>query len=197
MPSICDFLDSEFNREFNVHHILNPGEKEIIAPEPSTMTATTATDDNGTGCSSSLVYQLPATAYDGTGLGSASTIQNAVSNNAVGHQAQSSQFHLVISDAGKTEGGLAGTSVPTEPPRHREISPPLSRPQTRRSNQRAIGLHSAAHLHRRVNAQSELPSCSDYNRMSTLQNADTSSMGSKSFTNIHDERGSVDENPLR
>ena len=195
MPSICDFLDSEFNREFNVHHILNPGEKEIIAPEPSTMTATTATDDNGTGCSSSLVCQLPATAYDGTG--SASTIQSAVSNNAVGHQAQSSQFHSVISDAGKTEGGLAGTSVPTEPPRHREISPPLSRPQTRRSNQRAIGLHSAAHLHSRVNAQSELPSCSDYNRMSTLQNADTSSMGSQSFTNIHDERGSVDEHPLR
>jgi hypothetical protein len=195
VPSICDFLDSEFNHEFNVHHIPNPGEKEIIAPEPSTMTATTATDDSGTGCSSSLVYQLAAAAYDGTE--SASTVQGAVSNDAVGHQAQSSQFHSVISDAGKTERGLAGTPVPTEPPRHREISPPLSRPQTRRSNQRAICLRPAAHLYSCVNAESELPSYPNYNRMPTLQSADTSGMGVQSLTNIHDECGSIDEHPLR
>ena len=188
MPSIYDFLDSEFNLEFNVHHTPNSGEEEIIDPVPSTMIPTTTTDGNGPGYSSSPAYQLPVAAFDGTW--SASTIQSAVSDGAVGHQAQSSQFYSVIFDTGRKECGLAGISVPTEPPRHREISPPLSRPQTRRSNERAIDLRSAAHL-------TELPSCPDYNRISTLQNADTSGMGAQSLTNFHDKYGSVDEHPLR
>lgn len=188
MPSIYDFLDSEFNLEFNVHHTPNSGEEEIIDPVPSPMIPTTTTDGNGSGYSSSPAYQLPVAAFDGTW--STSTIQSAVSDGAVGHQAQSSPFYSVTSDEGRMECGLAGTSVPTEPPRHREISPPLSRPQTRRSNQRAIDLCSAAHL-------SQLPFCPDYSRISTVQNVDTSGMGAQSLTNVHDECGSVNEHPLR
>ncbi|KAF8337264.1 hypothetical protein F5887DRAFT_1078188 [Amanita rubescens] len=166
VPSICDFLDTEFSHEFDVHDVLHYEDKEINASVPSAVTA--AVD---TAC------QFPEVASDETL--SAETVHNAVSrqSDVTGHHAARDQSS-VNSDEERTQRGIIDASVPAKPPHGREISPPLSRPQTRRSNQRPTDSHAATH-----------PPLFQYH------NADTSDMGAPSLQNMHEEHGGVDEHP--
>ncbi|KAF8344378.1 hypothetical protein F5887DRAFT_1159469 [Amanita rubescens] len=184
VPSICDFLDTEFSHEFDVHDVLHYEDKEINASVPSAVTAAVDTNENDTECGDKLACQFPEVASDETL--SAETVHNAVSrqSDVTGHHAARDQFS-VNSDEDRTQRGIIDASVPAKPPHRREISPPLSRPQTRRSNQRPTDSHAATHPPRPDNAKGELSSYPDFNN--------TSDMGAPSPKNMHEEHGGVDE----
>jgi hypothetical protein len=164
VPSICDFLDTEFSHEFDVHD----EDKEINASVPSAVTAAVGTNENDTECGEELACQFPDVASDETL--SAETVHNAVSrqSDVTGHHAARDQFS-VNSDEERTQRGIIDPSAPTEPPHGRQISPPLSRPQTRRSNQRPTDSHAATHHPRPDNAKGELSSYPDFNSISIPQ----------------------------
>ncbi len=186
VPSICDFLDTEFSHEFDVHNVTQDEGKASV---PSAATAAVGTNENDTGYGDQLACQFPEVASDETL--SAETVHNAVSRqpDVAGHQAGRDQFS-VNSDEERIQPGISDASAPAKPPNGREIGP-LSRPQTRRSNQRPIDPHATTH-----NAKGELSSYPDFNRISIPQIADTSDMGAPSPSKTHEERG-IDEHPPR
>ena len=193
VPSICDFLDTDFSHEFDVYDVTHCEDKEIDASMSIAVTRAVGTNEMDTGYGDQLACQFPEVAYDETV--SAKTVHNAQLD-VIGHQAERDRLS-VNSDEERIGRDIICTSALAEPPHGREISPPLSRPRTRRSNQRPTDLHAATHPPRPDNSKGELSSCPDFNRISIPHNADTSDMGAPSPKGTREECSGIDEHPPR